>query len=80
MLLREAIEKTHYDWQADGSNLPEAMLAILQKTGKVVEDSGSQRSYRRLDLKAAARSCVCSRGQVEALKCLAVEAASQAES
>lgn len=53
MLLREAIEKTHYDWKADGQNLPEAMLAILQKTGKVVEDADSQRSYRRLDLKAA---------------------------
>ena len=53
MLLREAIEKTDYDWKTDGQNLPEAMLAILQKTGKVVEDTGSQRSYRRLDLKAA---------------------------
>lgn len=53
MLLREAIENSHYDWKADGQNLPEAMLVILQKTGKVVDDSGSKRSYRRLDLKAA---------------------------
>jgi len=53
MLLREAIETTHYDWKPEGQNLPGAMLAILQKTGKVVEDASSKRSYRRLDLKAA---------------------------
>lgn len=53
ILLREAIEKTGYDWKADGKNLPEAMLAILQRTGKSVEDKGTQRSYRRLDVQAA---------------------------
>ena len=53
MLLREAIEKAKYDWKQDGKNLPEAMLAILQKTGILVEDEVTKRSYRRLNLKAA---------------------------
>lgn len=53
MLLREAIEKTEYDWKPDGRTLPEAMLAILQQTGKPVEDAATKRSYRRLDLLAA---------------------------
>ncbi len=37
MILREAIEKSGYDWRADGKNLPEAMLNILQRTGVAVE-------------------------------------------
>jgi hypothetical protein len=53
MLLREAIEKTGYKWQADGENLPAAMMSILQKTGKPVKDPGTERTYRRLDLSAA---------------------------
>jgi hypothetical protein len=53
IVLREAIEKSGYNWKADGRNLPEAMLAIMQKTGNEVEDGGTKRSYRRLDLKAA---------------------------
>ncbi len=53
MLLREAIEKSGYDWKPNGSNLPEAMLAVLQKTGKPVIDPTTQRSYRRLDVQAA---------------------------
>lgn len=53
MLLREAIEKSGYVWKNDGPNLPEAMLAILQKTGKVVQDPATNRSYRRLDVQAA---------------------------
>lgn len=53
MLLREAIETSKYDWQADGSNLPEAMLKILQRTGPAVEDPPSGLIFRRLDLKAA---------------------------
>lgn len=53
MLLREAIAKAKYNWQADGKNLPEAMMAILQRTGKAVEDKETGRSYRRLDLTAA---------------------------
>jgi hypothetical protein len=53
MLLREAIEKKKYDWRQDGNNLPEAMLAILQKTGVEVKDNGTGLSFRRLDLLAA---------------------------
>ncbi|MDB5338280.1 MAG: hypothetical protein JWN70_3899 [Planctomycetaceae bacterium] len=53
ILLREAIEKANYDWKADGKNLPEAMLDIMQKTGKKVEDPATNRSYQRLDVQAA---------------------------
>ena len=53
MILREAIEKRGYHWQADGKNLPEAMMAIFQKTGQPVPDAPTQRTYRRLDLLAA---------------------------
>jgi len=53
MLLREAIEKNKYDWQADGKNLPEAMMTILQKTGTQVVDEQTKRTYRRLNVLAA---------------------------
>lgn len=53
LLLREAIEKSSYDWRQDGANLPEAMLAIFQKTGPAVNDPTTQLTFRRLDLKAA---------------------------
>jgi hypothetical protein len=53
LLLREAIEKSGYDWKPDGANLPEAMLAIFQKTGPAVDDPGSQLTFRRIDVKAA---------------------------
>lgn len=53
MLLREAIEKSGYDWRADGKNLPEAMLAILQRTGVKVHDPKTDLTFARLDLKAA---------------------------
>ena len=53
MLLREAIDKAGYDWKRDGRNLPEAMMVILQKTGKTVEDEVTKRTYSRLDLKEA---------------------------
>ena len=53
MLLRELIETTGYDWKADGPNLPEAMMAIMQKTGQEVDDLPTKRSYQRLDLRAA---------------------------
>lgn len=53
MLLREAIDKSGYDWKTDGKNVPEAMLSIMQKTGKPVEDATTKRSYRRLDVLAA---------------------------
>ena len=53
MLLREAIEKSGYDWRRDGKNLPEAMLAILQRTGVSVVDPESRLTFRRLDAKRA---------------------------
>jgi hypothetical protein len=53
MILREAIEKASYDWRDDGANLPEAMLAIIQKTGKPVHDAATGRTFVRLDLLAA---------------------------
>jgi len=53
MVLREAIEKTGYDWKQDGENLPEAMLAIMQRTGPEVADPASGHTFRRLDLRAA---------------------------
>ena len=53
LLLREAIDKSGYDWKQDGPNRAAAMLAILQKTGTEVHDPTSQRTFRRLDVKAA---------------------------
>ena len=53
MILREAIERSGYQWKIDGKNLPEAMLAIFQKTGKPVPDPATKLTFRRLDLLAA---------------------------
>jgi hypothetical protein len=53
LVLREAIEKAGYDWRGDGANLPEAMMAIFQKTGTPVADPGTKLTFRRLDLLAA---------------------------
>lgn len=53
LLLREAIVKTGYDWKQEGANLPEAMLAVLQKTGPAVKDPVSGLTFHRLDVKAA---------------------------
>ena len=53
MLLRELIETSGYDWKTDGPNLPEAMMAVMQKTGQEVDDPATKRGYRRLDLRAA---------------------------
>lgn len=53
MILREAIEVAKYDWKRDGVTLPEAMLAIMQRTGVPVHDPLSGHTFRRLDLHAA---------------------------
>ena len=53
MLLREAIQKADYNWSKDSENLPEAMLKIMQSTGKPVTDAATKQTFRRLDLKAA---------------------------
>jgi hypothetical protein len=53
LLLRKPIEKSGYDWKKDGPNHPEAMMAILQRTGQPVKDPATKLTFRRLDLKAA---------------------------
>ena len=45
LLLREAIEKAGYDWKKDGATLPDAMMAIFQRTGVPVRDPGSDRTF-----------------------------------
>ena len=53
IVVREAIIETDYDWKQDGSNVAEAILAIMQNTGVKVDDPATKRSYQRLDLAAA---------------------------
>mgnify|MGYP002622722078 FL=1 len=53
IVLREAIDETGYDWSADGENVPEAMLKIMQRTGVEVHDPDTELTFRRLDLAAA---------------------------
>lgn len=53
MLLREAIEKSGYDWKQHGSEMAGAMMKILQTTGVKVVDKASGQAFRRLDLMAA---------------------------
>jgi hypothetical protein len=54
MILREAIEKSGYDWKKDGKTLPDVMLAIFKKTGRKVQDAKTKLDFRELDLLAAA--------------------------
>ena len=53
MILREAIEKSGYDWKPHGPDLASAMMNIFQTTGVEVKDDKSGLSFRRLDLMAA---------------------------
>jgi hypothetical protein len=53
MLLREAIEKSGYDWKQHGPDMASAMMKILKTTGVKVEDKASGQTFRRLDLMAA---------------------------
>lgn len=50
MVLREAIEKTSYDWKKEGETLPDAMMAIFQKTGKEAEDADTGLKFREANL------------------------------
>ena len=52
-ILREAIEKTGYRWQADGETLPDAILSIFRKTGVPIHDPATRLEFRELDLLAA---------------------------
>jgi hypothetical protein len=53
MILREAIEKSGFDWKPHGHDMASAMMKILQNTGVKVEDKASGQTFRRLDLMAA---------------------------
>jgi hypothetical protein len=53
MILREAIQKSGYDWKPHGPDLASAMMKIFQITGVEVKDEKSGLSFRRLDLMAA---------------------------
>ena len=53
MLLREAIEKSGFDWRSEAKTLPEAMMAIFKRTGAAVDDPGTGLVFKRLDLLAA---------------------------
>lgn len=53
MILREAIDKSRFDWRREGANLPDAMMNIFQRSGQPVTDPLTGRVYRRLDLLAA---------------------------
>jgi Subtilase family len=52
-VLREAIEQTGYAWQAEGETLPDAMLAIFQKTGIPIHDAETGINFKELNLLAA---------------------------
>lgn len=52
-ILREAIEKSGFDWHAEGATVPDAMMAIFKKTGVDVYDPGTGVTFKRLDLLAA---------------------------
>jgi hypothetical protein len=43
----------NYDWKPLGKTLPEAMLAIFQRTGHPAHDPGTGLTFRRLDVKRA---------------------------
>ena len=52
-ILREAIEKTGYRWQAEGETLPDAMLSIFLKTGVPIHDPATGLDFEELDVLAA---------------------------
>ncbi|MBL9185487.1 MAG: S8 family serine peptidase [Verrucomicrobiaceae bacterium] len=58
MILREAIEKSGYDWKPHGPDLASAMMNIFQTTGVEVKDEKSGLSFRRLDLMAALKQVI----------------------
>lgn len=53
LVIREAIQKSSYDWKADGPDMASAIMAIMQKTGVPVTDPATGHTWRRLDLTAA---------------------------
>jgi hypothetical protein len=53
MVLREALESSSFPWHTLGSTLPDAILALFQKTGVPVDDPATGHTFRELDLLAA---------------------------
>lgn len=53
MILREAIALCGYRWQTEHETLPEAMMAVFQRTGVAVADPATGLVFRELDLLAA---------------------------
>ena len=53
MVLREAIERSGYDWRSESDTLPDAMMAIFRKMGVPIHDPATGLTFRRLDLLAA---------------------------
>lgn len=56
LLLREAIEKTGYNWKRHGETLPEAMMDIFKTTGPSVFDPATGLTFKRLDVLKALES------------------------
>ncbi len=56
LILREAIEKSGYQWKKDGETLPDAMMAIFKRTGPKVFDPATGLTFPRLDLLAAVQA------------------------
>ncbi len=53
MVLREAIALRGFAWQRLGATIPDAIMAIFQKTGVPVYDSASGNQFKALNLSAA---------------------------
>jgi hypothetical protein len=62
-VLREAIGKFNCDWQAYGATIPDAILAIFQRTGNIVDDKTTGLTIRELDLLAALDEVFSAGGQ-----------------
>jgi hypothetical protein len=53
MILREAIEKSTFDWHQLADNFPDAMMKIFQQTGNVIIDHEAGYEFQELNLLAA---------------------------
>jgi hypothetical protein len=56
MILREAIEKSGYEWRDEGGNLADVMMEIFQRTGARIRDDGAGFEFRELNLLSAVYS------------------------
>ena len=52
-VMREAVEKTGFDWKKYGDNLPDAVMAIYKKTGFSLHDARTGLDFKALNLLAA---------------------------